>query len=121
MERPTRRTGDATKGLSGSEGTNKGEKLVGGGSHRDHCGSDGCGHTAVTSREQDVRCGHMEERGASLCTPNDREAWTTTATAIPEDGRLHSARSERRQRRRDWWLTSAPDGAHGAVHAAWLH
>jgi len=44
-----------------------------------------------------------------------------TATAIRKDGRRHSARSERRSLCVDWVLTSDPDGAHGAVHAAWLH
>src|SRR6266853_6080355 len=43
------------------------------------------------------------------------------ATAILRDGRLHSARSERLSLCVDWVLTSDPDGAHGAVHAAWLH
>ena len=32
-----------------------------------------------------------------------------------------SARSERLSLCVDWVLTSDPDGAHGAVHAAWLH
>jgi hypothetical protein len=48
------------------------------------------------------------------------ERWAQTATAIPEEGRLHYARSERLQLHVDWLLTSAPGWAHGAVHAAWL-
>ena len=48
--------------------TDKPEKLVGGGSHRDHRGGDGCSHAAVKSAWRDVRCGHTEERGPSLYT-----------------------------------------------------
>jgi hypothetical protein len=48
------------------------------------------------------------------------ERWAQTAMAIPEDGRLHSARSERLQLQVAWWLTSATGSTHDAVHAAWL-
>jgi hypothetical protein len=54
-------------------------------------------------------------------TDRDRGAGAQTATAIPKDGRLHYARSERIQLRVNWLLTSATGSAHGVVHAAWLH
>ena len=63
------RTQYATKGISGDAGTENGEKLVGGGSYRDHRGRHCCSHAAVKSGGWDGRGGHTEERGgqARLC------------------------------------------------------
>src|SRR2546423_5008297 len=66
MGSPARHTRYATKGLSGGEGTNKGEKLVGCRSNRDHRCGDCCGHSAVKSGWRDVRFGHTEEGGVFL-------------------------------------------------------
>jgi hypothetical protein len=65
------RTQYATKGISGDAGTENGEKLVGGGSYRDHRGRHCCSHAAVKSGGWDGRGGHTEERGgrrASVCS-----------------------------------------------------
>ena len=88
MGSPASRTRYATKGLSGGAGTDKGEKLVGGGSHRDHRCGDCCGHAAVKSGWWDIRCGYTEEQGRFLYTEGDREGWAQTTTAILRDGRL---------------------------------
>jgi len=83
MGSPARHTRYATKGLSGGEGTNKGEKLVGCRSNRDHRCGDCCGHSAVKSGWRDVRCGHTEEEGRCFAR-----------NATGEDGSSYSERSE---------------------------
>src|SRR5207247_8649050 len=110
MGATARRTRPATPGKAGGEATKNRAQLVDCGSDRAHCCRHCCCRSSVNRRWRVVPCGPTEERGSSLCTAGDRGRRITRATAIPEDGRPHSARSERRQRRVDWWLTSAPDG-----------
>ena len=54
------------KDYRAARATDKGEKLVGCRSHRDHRCGDCCGYSAVKSDRRAVRCDHTEERGSSF-------------------------------------------------------
>ena len=102
------------KDYRAARATDQGEKLVGGGSYRDHRGGDCCDHSAVKSGWRDVRCGHTEERGSSFVhgrhpeSGGQKQQRPSLRMAV-----AHSARTE-------LLLTSATGWAHDVVHAASL-